>query len=302
MSMIPLTAARFLQSELKAQWAPTMSLLNGLIQSSAVEVLQLIVSRGEMEGTTVETMEAIVIGKLYYCIHTKRLDPQNRLLHLLHSLISVSTSTIEASRSIVSGKQEDSPTTAVASDADKVMVGASRAYFVNPLLVQTLVDGISTRSNRPILQHWLDFILMAIPQFQPALQSVVTPLNDCICKQLHLSLKDVLIVARQPDNYSRDIHATVTDVDMIILLNALERFVLLGLAYTEEEEGDEDIIAEKPVHESGGLLGYVSNVFSSETSHAANAEQLTVKLWTRLHSVCRKLMHVSRHALLPIVH
>ena len=271
-----LKTTRFLQSEPKTQWAPSMSPLNELIQSSAVEVLQLISSRGEMEGTIVETMEAAVIGKLYYYVHTKRLDPQNRLLHLLHSLISVST--VEASRLIVSGKQEDSSAAAITSDADKVMGGASRAYSVNPLLVQTLVDGISTRSNRSILQHWLDFILMAIPQFQPALQSVVTPLNDCICKQLYLSLKDVLVAAKQPDNYSRDIHATITDVDMIILLNALEQFVLLSLAYTEEEDGDADSIVEKPVHESGGLLGYVSNVFSSEANHAANGEQLTVKI------------------------
>jgi len=276
-----------------------MSPLNDLIQSSAVEILQLIFSRGEMEGTIVETMEAAVIGKLYYCVHTKRLDPQNRLLHLLHSLISVST--VEASRLIVSGKQEDSSAAAITLDADKVTAGASRVYSVNPLLVQTLVDGISTRSNRSILQHWLDFILMAIPQFQPALQSIVIPLNDCICKQLYLSLKDILIAAKQPDNYNRDIHATITDVDMIILLNALERFVLLSLAYTEEEDGDADSIVEKPVHESGGLLGYVSNVFSSEANHAAN-EQLTVKPRIRLHVVCRKLMHIFRHVLRPIVH
>ncbi|KAJ3572176.1 hypothetical protein NP233_g3254 [Leucocoprinus birnbaumii] len=267
---------RFLQSEPTAQWAPTMSPLNALIQSTIVELLQLIVSRGEMEITVVETMEAIVIGKLYFCVHMKRLDLQNKLLHLLHSLISVSSSAIEPSQSVASGKQkqDDSPTATVSPDADKVL---GRTYPVNPLLVQTLIDGISTRSNRPILQHWLDFILMAIPQFQPALQSVVSPLNDCLCKQLHHSLKDILFAAKQPDNYSRDMHATVTDSDMIMLLNALERFVLLSLAYTEEEDGDEESIIEKPVHESGGLLGYVSNVFSSDSTHAANAEQLTAR-------------------------
>jgi hypothetical protein len=226
-----------------------------------------------------EIMEAIVIGKLYFCVHMKRLDLQNKLLHLLHSLISVSTAVTEAAQTVVSGKQkqDDSPTNTVPPDTDKPVAGVHRVYPVNSLLVQTLVDGISTRSNRPILQHWLDFILMAVPQFQPALQSVVTPLNDCLCRQLHLSLKDILVAARQPDNYSKDIHATVTDADMIMLLNALERFVLLSLAYTEEEDVDEDSITEKPTHESGGLLGYVSNVFSSDSGHAANAEQLTVR-------------------------
>ncbi|KXN85691.1 Protein dopey [Leucoagaricus sp. SymC.cos] len=270
---------RFLQSEPKAQRAPTMLPLNGVIQSSTVEILQLIISRGEMEQTVVETMEAIVIGKLYFCIHMKRLDLQNKLLHLLHSLIFASTAITEVPPTVASGKQkqDDSPISSGLQDADKSTVAVVRAYPVNPLLVQTLVDGISTRSNRPILQHWLDFVLMAIPQFQPALQSVVSPLNDCLCKQLHLTLKEILVAARQPDNYGKDIHATVTDADMIMLLNALERFVLLSLAYTEEEDGDEDSIVEKPTHESGGLLGYVSNVFSSDSSNTANAEQLTAR-------------------------
>ncbi|KAF9447031.1 hypothetical protein P691DRAFT_803039 [Macrolepiota fuliginosa MF-IS2] len=275
---------RFLQSEPKAQWAPTMQPLNCLIQSSAVEILQLIVSRGEMEPTSVESMEAIVIGKLYFCVHMKRLDQQNKLLHLLHSLISVSTAATETAQSVATGKQkqDDSPITSAQQDAEKSAAGGYRTYPVNPLLVQTLVDGISTRSNRPILQHWLDFILMAIPQFQPALQSVVTPLNDCLCKQLHISLKDIQVASRQPDNYHKDIHASVTDADMIMLLNGLERFVLLSLAYTEEDEGDDDSIADKPVQEptgggGGGLLGYVSNVFSSESTQTANTEQLTAR-------------------------
>jgi hypothetical protein len=251
--------------------------LNGLIQFSVVEILQLIVSRGEMEPTTVESMVAIVIGKLYFCVHLKRLDLQNKLLHLLHSLISVSTAITEASQTTTSGKQkqDDSPTNSTQQDTDKPAAGLSRSYPINPLFVQTLIDGISTRSNRPNLQHWLDFILMAIPQFQPALQSVVTPLNDCLCRQLHLLLKEIVAAVRQPDNYTKDIHAFVTDADMIMLLNALERFVLLSLTYTEEEERDDDSITEKPTQESGGLLGYVSNVFSSEGSHVANAEQLT---------------------------
>ncbi len=42
---------------------------------------------------------------------------------------------------------------------------------MNPLLIQTLVDGMSTRSNRPVLQHWLDFVLMAVPPISTSLTS-----------------------------------------------------------------------------------------------------------------------------------
>ncbi len=176
-------------------------------------------------------------------------------------------------------KQDDIPLGSAQQDGERSAVSSNyRAYPINPLLLQTLVDGISTRSNRPILQHWMDFILMAVPQFQPALQSVVTPLNDCLCKHLHYLLKEIQSAARQPDSYGKDIHASVTDADMIMLLNGLERFVLLSLMHTDEDTSDEESITEKPAQESGGLLGLVSNVFSSDSTHLANVEQLTVRI------------------------
>lgn len=254
------------------------------IQSSAVEILQLIVSRGEMEATAVESMEAVVIGKLYFCVHMKRLDLQNKLLHLLHSLISVSTTITDSTQTLSSTKQkQDESSTGAAQQDTERTIGSYRSYSVNPLLVQTLADGISTKSNRPILQHWLDFILLAIPQFQPALQSVVTPMNDCLCKQLHACLRELHLAARHSEGFGKDIHVSVTDADMIMLLNALEKFVLLSLAYTEEEDVDAESVTEKPTHESGGgLLGYVSNVFSSESAQAGNAEQLTVRSLSKM--------------------
>lgn len=279
-NVVLLTRDRFLQSEPKGVWAPTVSPLNGLAQSSVVEILQLIVSRGELEPTSLEGMEAIVIGKLYYCIHTKQLDLQNKLLHLLHSLISVSAAVTETPQTLppAKHKQDDVPVGSTQQDGERSAATSQRNYPVNPLLLQTLVDGISTRSNRPILQHWMDFALMAVPQFQPALQSVVTPLNDCLCKELHHLLKELQSAARQPDSYGKDIHSSVTDADMIMLLNGLERFVLLSLAHTEGDTSDEESIAEKPVQESGGLLGLVSNVFSSDNTNLANTEQLTVRV------------------------
>lgn len=247
---------------------------NVVIQSTAVDLLQAVVARGEVDPVTVEVIEAIVVGKLYFCIHRTRLDLQNKLLHLLHSLISASTAGNDPPS--VKQRQGDSsadPTAGPDSSQDL----SPRAYPVNPLLIQTLVDGISTPSNRPVLQHWLDFVLMAVPQFQPTLQAVVTPLNECMCKQLLASLGDVLDVTSKDGLFTDDLASSATDAELIMLLGGLERLVLLSLAYPTDLASSED---EQPVTdkstENSGLLGYVSTVFSSENVQNAVDEQLTV--------------------------
>ncbi|EGO05284.1 hypothetical protein SERLA73DRAFT_82881 [Serpula lacrymans var. lacrymans S7.3] len=283
---------RFLQSEPRESRAPIMQSLNAVIQSTSVDLLQAIVARGEIENITVEIMEAVIIGKLYYSVHLGRLDLQNKLLHILHSLISVST-TIFLSHPVTRvdlSKQGDGNSEGHSTQDESQELGR-KTYAVNPLLVQTLIDGIGIPQNRAVLQHWLDFVLMAIPQFQPALQSIVSPMNDCLCRQLRLALSDVLRVS-STDAKEEDIHI-VTDAEFIMLLNALERLVLLGLAYTPDASQQEDdvVVQEKPTNETSGILGYVSNVFTTENVPAARSPgykslhegiKILYSIWTNL--------------------
>ncbi|KAG5340493.1 hypothetical protein C0989_001400 [Termitomyces sp. Mn162] len=263
---------RFIQSEPNLSWTPTMHPNNVIIQSTAVDLLQAVVARGDVDGIT-DGIEAIIVGKLYLCVHWHRLDLQNKLLHLLHSLISASTSRDAASRQAMHRHDGSGPSSASGHDIES----EPRRYSVNSLLIQTLVDGIVVRTNRPVLQHWLDFILMAIPQFQPALQAVVSPLNDCLCRHLTLSLKDIHTASSQAQDFARDFSSSVTDAEMIMLLNGLERMILLSLAYTMEPSSteEESIPQDKAGIENSGLLGYVSNVFGSESTQQITDETLT---------------------------
>ncbi|KAJ6523556.1 Dopey, N-terminal-domain-containing protein [Mycena capillaripes] len=280
---------RFLQSEPKPASDSVMQPNNIVIQSTSIDLLQAIVARGEVDPVTVEVIEALVVGKLYFCIHRARLDLQNKLLHLLHSLISAST----ASNDPASGKQRqgDGSVDGTTGPDSSQEVG-SRAYPVNPLLIQTLVEGIATPTNRPILQHWLDFVLMAVPQFQPTLQAVVTPLNECLCRQLLASLGDVLNVTFKDGLFTDDLTSSATDAELIMLLGGLERLVLLSLAYPAESASSED---EQPAPdkatENSGLLGYVSTVFSSESVQNLGEEQLTARSpgYRSLHEAVRVL-------------
>ncbi|KAJ3809392.1 Dopey, N-terminal-domain-containing protein [Lentinula aff. lateritia] len=264
----------YLQAEPKATWAPTMYPQNLVIQSTVVDLLQAIIARGEISGVSIDVVEAAVIGKLYFCIHTDRPALQNKLLHLLHSVISASIATDEPSRRITVGNQrpEESLTS---GDVDE----HARGYSMNPLLTQTLVDGIIIPTNQSVLQHWLDFVLMAIPQFQPMLQAVVAPLNECVGRKLLMSLRDLLKASKREEEFSSDTHSSTSDAEFTMLLNGLERLILLSLTYTSEVnpmEDDASINAEKAV-EGSGLLGYVSNVFSSDTTQQSSDDQLTVR-------------------------
>ncbi|KAJ7897279.1 Dopey, N-terminal-domain-containing protein [Mycena olivaceomarginata] len=250
---------RFLASEPKPASDAVMQPNNVVIQSTSVDLLQAIVTRGEVDPVTVEVIEALVVGKLYFCIHRARLDLQNKLLHLLHSLIFASTTGNDPPSS---GKQRQ----------------GDGSVEVNPLLIQTLVDGIATPMNRPVLQHWLDFVLMAVPQFQPTLQAVVTPLNECLCKQVLASLGDILNVTFKDGLFTDDLTSSATDAELIMLLGGLERLVLLSLAYPADSSSSEDEQAPtEKAPENSGLLGYVSTVFSSENVQNFGEEQLTAK-------------------------
>lgn len=79
-----------------------------------------------------------------------------------------------------------------------------------------------------------------------------------------------------------------TDAEMIMLLNGLERMILLSLAYTSEISSSEEdnMPAEKSGSENSGLLGYVSNVFGSESVQQMPEEQLTVGVLVFTENLC----------------
>ena len=79
--------------------------------------------------------------------------------------------------------------------------------------------------------------------------------------------------------YQSDLSTVPSELDLIILMNGLERLVLLGLAYTAEESStDEDTTMQEKQAESTGLLGYVSTVFSGDGSSSAVPDLSTVSM------------------------
>ena len=278
----PTDLSRFLQSEPNGPKLAAMRKFNSTTQSLSIDLLQniidflrSIIARGEIDQAALETVESVIVTELYMCVHTGRLDLQNRLLHLLHSVISALT-TLGSQLPVTHQPRMDLPSeTAQAPDVDREM--APQSYNMNPLLTQTLIDGIGTLSNRPLLQHWLDFVLMTIPQFHLALQPAVEPLIECICRQLR-SASDDTASARAQVSDTQDISSATSDAELIMLLHAIERLLLLNLSKRIEATDAEDDgnYAEKPATDGTGIFGYVSTVFGSENPTYVPEEQLAV--------------------------
>ena len=246
-----------------------------LIQSTAIDLLQAIVARGEIDHPSLQNVQAVVIGKLYLSVHAQRLELQNKLLHLLHSIISAMTASPYPS--------VPRPNKGVATDPSVEAPALEKpedlyALSVHPLFLHTLMDGINLPSNSGVLQHWLDFVLMVVPQFHQALQSLVSPLGDCICQNLRIRLDNLRRALREGHDH-HDFRSSTTDAEFIMLLNALERLVLFSLSTTDTGNAEEDDVpAEKPPGaEHAGILGIVTSVFSSESVPTNLDEQLTVR-------------------------
>ncbi|KAF8273824.1 Dopey, N-terminal-domain-containing protein [Lactarius quietus] len=258
--------ASFLQSECKLKRVEAMTPTNILIQSTTVDLLQAIVARGEVDSPSLQNVQAAVVRKLYFSSRSAALR------QLKHGATDSSSELPEHD------KPED-----------------LHVPSPNPLLAQTLVDGISLPSNNAVLQHWLDFVLMAVPQFHQILQTLVSPLNDCICQNLLIRLDDIRRAIGDGHDH-RDFKSNTTDAELIMLLNSLERLVLLSLSTADAGHAEEDDVPpEKPPGtESGGILGIVTSVFSSESAPSNLEEQLTVRSpgYRSLHEAVRVLYSV----------
>ncbi|TFY63318.1 hypothetical protein EVJ58_g3324 [Rhodofomes roseus] len=258
---------RFLESEPKPALASRMANFNVALHNISIDILQALVARGEVDFPALQTMESAVIKKLYIGVHLGRLDLQNKLLHLLHSIISASIPSGGTYHG--KGKFSASQFTDMAESSERTPRPSTDSYGIHPLLAQTLLDGVLVVTNRSILQHWLDFILMTVPQFQDPLQTCIVPLSHGICRQLQSALGDMRRASAEEHTFD-DFEAITSDADFVALLTSLERLVLLSLSRISDTSPTEEepTASEKPVQESSGLLGYVSNVFSSETSNA----------------------------------
>lgn len=255
-----------------------MNYANIRIHSTVVDLIQALVARGDFPVPRLQLASKIIIEKLCISVHEGRYDLQNKLLHLLHYTFSGLT--------VTQVSQDNKPGYSKTVDVPEKDILASqeaeKSIIIHPLLLPTLLDGIQKTAGCSILQHWLDFILMTVPQFPRILSYTVVPLSDCICRQLWVIVNTLTDTVR---DMVSSVRANVTDTEVVMLLNTLERLVTLGLTKGNElhiQEKEDEATIEKTNQESsggsGGILGIMTNVFTSDTFANTPEEVLSVRI------------------------
>lgn len=260
------------------------------IQSIVIDLLQCLVSRGDVDALTIDTMESAVVTKLFLLVHSERLELQNKLLHLLHSIISISSASAERRHLIRSPnmmQQVSSDTLDTGTVKASMHADPNSPTKIHPLLVNLLIDGIATPSNRRLLHHWLDFVLLTVPQFPYIIATAISPLNACVCRQMRNELTElnaIVASANGTQQRSDTLISSVDDAELVMLLNALERLVLLSLNEMDSSIAEDNSPVDRP-GDGAGLLSIVSNVFSNESSNHTSDAVMTVCLLTAYDSL-----------------
>ncbi|EJD54553.1 hypothetical protein AURDEDRAFT_156337 [Auricularia subglabra TFB-10046 SS5] len=264
---------RFLASEPKESLAGPMGPPNVHLQATVLDLLEAIISRGEVDKRMLEAIEDALIDKLFAVVHHGHVELQNKLLHALHNVIFAESAT------------DDRPARGLPEGEDGAPVDDTTpalARVLPPLLVRTILDALSLPQNRPVLQHWLDFVSMTTPYVQQPPAQLAVPLIECMCRQLRGLLADVERIATTRTARAGDVRSRTSDAEFITFLNALERLLLISLAKFSDvslAEVDSAVPEKFSSEPSGGLLGLVSNVFGSDgASFTGNEEQLPGKL------------------------
>ncbi|PWZ01195.1 hypothetical protein BCV70DRAFT_199555 [Testicularia cyperi] len=190
------------------------------------------------------------------------------------------------------------------ASASGSMNAGSSTLRPHPLLLATLQRGFSTPSNRVVLQHWSDFVLTTLSYYRRSAASLLLPLNETLCQLVDRALVEVsasyMPSANRPTFGAElmvqphDGECPILESDLTLLINLAERTLMQAadagadttgpgrdtfkeptlpypVALADRVDGDG-----KPGQESAGnggggtgLLGYVSNVFSSDGNGAA---------------------------------
>lgn len=270
---------RYLVSEPIASLASAMGPINTKIYAIAADILQVIISRGDLDGSMLQTIENALVSRLCLLVERSEFDLQNKLLHVLHSTITA-----------LAAQQKRAERKSTTSEKPSRLSIELPFGGAGAPLVKLLSRGICGQKNSAVIHHWIDFLLMTLQHFRGALQTLLFPLIDAITKRVQEFVHE-LEVAFDPVQKGKESSAGVNDADYTVLLNALER--LIGMAAEEarasqptleETQGLERPGTASEASGAGGFLGYISTALGTGDSVQSDAADSSPKAKTAMRS------------------
>ncbi|BGP31712.1 hypothetical protein JCM10296v2_003486 [Rhodotorula toruloides] len=262
---------RLLRADPNPDLSASLAPRNPQIHAVVAELLQVLISRGEAELGSVAAIDAALTSRLFLSIHRGELDLQNKLLHVLHSVVhATATSTARRhQRSASQSTVRDSKTEAQSAHPPDL----TRDEF----FVRVLSDAIA-QPNNAVIHHWIDFLLMTIPQSRHSLHGVLFPLIDNLVVRLESLVREF------KDSYgstSALVASSLTDAEYTVLMNALERLLLMAVSEAVPAGSDEERASEKASSDAAsssgggatGLLGYMTGVLGQAEAESTEVPE-----------------------------
>ncbi|KAI8927393.1 Dopey, N-terminal-domain-containing protein [Entophlyctis helioformis] len=139
------------------------------IQQSACRFLQSTIARSSAIPEPISLLiHDVIIHKLHHCVLDHRLELQQHLLPLLN-LVASHVHQLRRFGDVhqVSEVPEGGP-----------------PLHKQPLLIHTILKAISLKSNRAMLQHWIDLLFMYLPRLRPFFRAILLPIMLALCHEL----------------------------------------------------------------------------------------------------------------------
>ncbi|PWN45010.1 hypothetical protein IE81DRAFT_309697 [Ceraceosorus guamensis] len=268
----------------------------------SLDILQIIAGEAHLSVTALEAAERRILQRLISSSTIEQTQLQAKLLRVLH--------TVSKARGNLSSKTPRGGPGSIINSRQSARIDSAvvaKGTHPHPLLLRALREGLSIGANADALSVWAEFACNITQLYPSAEQKLLLPLADHICALLRSAIDKIdlafgLADALPPPNAN----CGVTDSAIALLLNVAERALASSLAkdrgtFAGEApgtvgDGDANSTPAPSVNEksdaapSTGLFGYVSNVFSSESSAATNSASPAVAA----NALSRTLHHVVR--------
>ncbi|KAJ3234832.1 hypothetical protein HDU81_001102 [Chytriomyces hyalinus] len=215
--------------------------LNNTIQTKACEFITKFLSHSEMDSKVHEIVSKVVYQKIMYSIGTRQLDLQPRLLQILLALLENQEKISDSQK-----QRRDSLTVSEALDnlilTGREALGLSpsgskldeKALSVesSPTFLSMILEALIQPSNRAVLQHWIDFVILHLPRVHTSFRSVLQPIISEICHQILVREGEIsayLLLYKSP--LASRSAVGPPDNDVVILVTALDKMIAFCLLH-----------------------------------------------------------------------
>lgn len=236
----------------KGQASKDTQLETGL-HAAVITFLQSFVSQGELAPPSLHRLEGAVMVRLNEATADGHITLQPALLRLLLDLLAQSHRP--------TGKAHRRSTSLSEKSRMSITSGTASTQNSETALLQVVLTGLTSPQNRPIMQHWVDFVVSLAPLVRDK-PELLASLCEAFAAQLRAIMLDLhQIYAADEGN---PILNGLSDAEPLMLLAGIERLITAILPPPQARKVDE---AKSP-SEGSSIFGLMSNVFTVEAPDA----------------------------------